>query len=130
MSRLASFIYFDDNVKLSNENSFNNIFDFFIQTEHMTTLSVNGMREEVTLDIKFTINISKNCLIYGKRGSGKSYLCESLCMALLGCDDINNNVIDNDDKTRLFDWIVVRVCHDDGNGTGECCTAGAGTGVE
>ena len=98
MSRLASFIYFDDNVKLSNENSFNNIFDFFIQTEHMTTLSVNGMREEVTLDIKFTINISKNCLIYGKRGSGKSYLCESLCMALLGCDDINNNVIDNDDK--------------------------------
>ena len=98
MSQLSSFIYFNNNVKLSKENLFDNILNFFNQTEHMTTLSVNGVREEVTLDIKFTINISKNCLIYGKRGSGKSYLCKSLCKALLGCDNINNNVIDNDDK--------------------------------
>ena len=70
MSQLSSFIYFNNNVKLSKENLFDNILNFFNQTEHMTTLSVNGVREKVTLDIKFTINISKNCLIYGKRGSG------------------------------------------------------------
>lgn len=62
----------------------------------MITLNPGYDRYKIYLyDIDYDIDISKNTLVYGKRGSGKTFLCSSLIKKLVGSSKIKKEDVDN-----------------------------------
>lgn len=88
---IASFIYVND----SNSVDYKTIKDFFNQKDIMSNISYEKEKDFTLPGIEYSF-MKKNCLIFGKRGSGKTWLLNSLKNALTFNDED-----DNDENTNI-----------------------------